>query len=186
MTSDNEAQARAVWDDAHLAAPAEPGDSEVITTVGDVTIRTVLSYLGDGRWRAVYWRGEHAVSCSDYPWHGPMPTGPHERVRAEMRAQAHARWLCSKFGALTDPPSCRVQAMRLSGPAPLRVSAEALAEVERRAAAEAPGRERREAIAMQREAERQQRIDMADGRGDQYMRELHWRVFRPYLVPEEG
>lgn len=50
------------------------GDTEVITTVGDVTIRTVLSYLGDGRWRAVYWRGEHAVSCSDYPWHAPMPT----------------------------------------------------------------------------------------------------------------
>lgn len=77
--------------------------------------------------------------------------------------------------------------MRLSGPlAPLRVSAEALAEVERRAAAEAPERARQEAIAMHREAERQQRIDMADGRGDQYMRELHWRVFRPYLVPEEG
>lgn len=119
-----------------------------------------------------------------------MPTGPHERVRAEMRAKAHARWLCSKFGALTDPPSCRVQDLLLGEPEQalkrLRVSAEALAEIERRAAAEAPERERQEAIAMHREAERQQRVAMADGRDDQYMRDLHWSVFRSCLIPQEG
>lgn len=91
-------------DDGYLAAPAIQGDTAWDTTVGDVTIRIVLTYFGDGRWRAVYWNGKHALSCSDAPWHAPMPTGPHARYKAEMRADDHARWLCVSLGAVADPP----------------------------------------------------------------------------------
>lgn len=120
-----------------------------------------------------------------------LPQGPHTEDRAVVHVRHHARWLCVQYGATPGPPpNMSLLAMRLSHPeralSRMRTSSEALAAVERRAAAEAPERERREAVAMHREAERQQRVAMADGRDDQYMRDLHWSVFRSCLIPQEG